>query len=62
MKNWYKEATKFTKGKLKAKIFTMRNKYKNKPLYNTVCYNMVLDITWFEDGPQKCIDDIEKWP
>ena len=31
-----------------------------QPLYNTVCYNMVLDITWFKDGSQKCIDYIEK--
>ena len=32
-----------------------------QPIYNTVCYNMVLDITWFKDGSQKCIDYIEKW-
>ena len=31
-----------------------------QPLYNTVCYNMVLDITRFKDGSQKCIDYIEK--
>ena len=31
-----------------------------KPLYNTVRYNMVLDITRFKDGSQKCIDHIEK--
>ena len=31
-----------------------------QPLYNMVCYNMVLDITWFKDGSQKCIDYIEK--
>ena len=29
-------------------------------LYNTVRYNTVLDITWFKDGSQKCIDYIEK--
>ena len=33
-----------------------------QPLYNTVRYNTVLDITWFKDGSQKCIDYIEKWP
>ena len=33
-----------------------------KPLYNTVHYNTVLDITQFKDGSQKCIDYIEKWP
>ena len=31
-----------------------------QPLYNTVRYNAVLDITRFEDGSQKCIDYIEK--
>ena len=31
-----------------------------QPLYNTVRYNMVLDITRFKDGSQKCIDCIEK--
>ena len=31
-----------------------------QPLYNTVHYNTVLDITWFKDGSQKCIDYIEK--
>ena len=31
-----------------------------QPLYNMVCYNMVLDITRFKDGSQKCIDYIEK--
>ena len=31
-----------------------------QPLYNTVRYNMVLDITRFKDGSQKCIDYIEK--
>ena len=31
-----------------------------QPLYNTVCYNMVLDITWFKDGSKKCIDYVEK--
>ena len=33
-----------------------------QPLYNTVHYNMVLDITQFKDGSQKCIEYIEKWP
>ena len=28
--------------------------------YNTVRYNTVLDIKQFKDGPQKCIDYIEK--
>ena len=31
-----------------------------QPLYNTVCYNTVLDIARFKDGSQKCIDYIEK--
>ena len=31
-----------------------------QPLYNKVRYNMVLDITLFKDGSQKCIDYIEK--
>ena len=31
-----------------------------QPLYNTVRYNTVLDITRFKDGSQKCIDYIEK--
>ena len=31
-----------------------------QPLYNTICYNMVLDITRFKDGSQTCIDNIEK--
>ena len=30
------------------------------PLYNTVPYNTVLDITWFKVGSQKCIHYIEK--
>ena len=30
------------------------------PLYNTVRYNTVLDITRFKGGPQTCIDYIEK--
>ena len=29
-------------------------------LYNMFCYNTVLDVTWFKDGPQKGIDYIEK--
>ena len=31
-----------------------------QPLYNTVRYNMILDITQFKDGSQMCIDYIEK--
>ena len=31
-----------------------------QPLYNTVHYNTVLDITRFKDRSQKCIDYIEK--
>ena len=31
-----------------------------QPLYNTVRYNTVLDITRFQDESQKCIDYIEK--
>ena len=33
-----------------------------QPLYNTVRYNMVFDITRFKDGSQKCLDYIEKLP
>ena len=33
-----------------------------QPLYNTVHYNTVLDITRLKDGSQKCIDYNEKWP
>ena len=33
-----------------------------QPLYNTVYYNTVLDITRLKDGFQKCVDYIEKWP
>ena len=31
-----------------------------QPLYNTVCYNTILDIIWFKVVSQKCIDYIEK--
>ena len=31
-----------------------------QPLYDMVPYNMVLDISGFKDGSQKCIDYIEK--
>ena len=31
-----------------------------EPLYYTVRYKMILDVTWFKDGCQKCIDYIEK--
>ena len=31
-----------------------------QPPYNTVRYNMVLDITRIKDGSQKCIYYIEK--
>ena len=41
-------------GEKKTKHYTLQ------PLYNTVHYNMVLDITLFKDGSQKCIDYIEK--
>ena len=34
--------------------------YTLQPLYNTVRYNTVMDITQFKDGSQKCIDYIEK--
>ena len=34
--------------------------YTHKLCYNTVHYNKVLDITWFKDGSQKCIDYIEQ--
>ena len=30
-----------------------------QPLYNTVRYNTVLDITGFKDRSQKCIDYVE---
>ena len=33
-----------------------------QPLYNTVRYNTVLDITRFKDGSQTCLDYIEKRP
>ena len=33
-----------------------------QPLYNTVRYNTVLDITWFKDGYEECINFIEEWP
>ena len=32
----------------------------HQPLYNTVCYNTILDMTRFNNGSQKCIDYIEK--
>ena len=45
-------------------IFSLENpfyfEHTLRPLYNTVCYNMVLDITQFKDGSLKCIDYIEK--
>ena len=31
-----------------------------QPLYNTIRYNMVLDITRFKDESQKCVDYILK--
>ena len=34
--------------------------YTLQPLYKTVRYNTVLDITRFKDGSQKCIDYVEK--
>ena len=36
--------------------------YTPQPLYNMVRFNMVLDKMRLKDGPQKCIDYIEKWP
>ena len=36
------------------------NDYTLQPLYNTIHYNTVLDITRFKDGSQKCIDYIDK--
>ena len=43
------------------KCFLWRNKKNTlQPLYNTVHYNTVLDITGFKDGSQKCINYIEK--
>ena len=36
--------------------------YTHKPLYNTVHYKRVMDITWFEDGSQKWTEYIEKGP
>ena len=51
---------------LAALFISISNRYQKKttlqPLYNTVHYNRVLDITRFKDGSQKCIDYIEKWP
>ena len=32
----------------------------HKPLFNTVRYNIVVDITQLKDGSQKCTDNIEK--
>ena len=29
-------------------------------LYNTVHYYTILAVTWFKDGPQKCLAYIEK--
>ena len=40
--------------------FNERPQLTLQPLYNTVCYNTVLDKTWFKDGSKKCIDYIEK--
>ena len=40
----------------------LKKLYTLQPLYNTIPYNTVLDITRFKDGSQKCIDYIEKWP
>ena len=42
------------------KCHTCKFPYTLQPLYNTVHYNTSLDITWFKDGSQKCIDYIEK--
>ena len=40
--------------------FSLDEAHTLQPLYNTVRYNTVLDITQFKDGSQKCIDYIEK--
>ena len=47
---------------LKKQTNTHTLSYENtlQPLYNTVRYNTVLDITRFKDRSQKCIDYIEK--
>ena len=41
-------------GNVTFKVYTLQ------PLYNTVRYNTVLDITLFKGGSQKCIDYIEQ--
>ena len=52
---------------LRKKELSIKNINQNKtstlqPLYSIFRYNMVLDITQFKDGSQKCIDYFEKWP
>ena len=42
--------------------FRIFNSSTLQPLYNMICYNMVLDITQFKVGSQKCIGYIEKLP
>ena len=42
------------------KFSLLINNNTHKPLYNTVHYNMVLDITPFKEGSQKYIDYIKK--
>ena len=39
---------------------TQMHTYTLQPLYNTIRYSMVLDVTQFQDEAQKCIDYIEK--
>ena len=46
--------------KLSGPVFRGKISHTLQPLYNMVRYNMVLDITQFKDGSQKCIDYNEK--
>ena len=41
-------------------IYPQKPDITNKPLYNTICYNMVLNKTQSKDESQKCIDYIEQ--
>ena len=41
-------------------VFHCKGIYTLQPLYNTVRYNTVVDITQFKVRSQKCIDYIEK--
>ena len=42
------------------KFYNILKLHTLQPLYNTVRYNAVLDITRYKDGSKKCIDYIEK--